>query len=183
MSVPITSFKFWLNAFIPKHVPGYTRAVPGHAGETMIPGPDVPFVGASARLQVEGRGVRPGVMPLEITEFGYHTDQRTLNNDIHARSRMHSEVRLDLRLTAPAITQWHHCDETLEYDASSGNVLNRKMGSTSRMAFRLRPTTQPDTVIIEFKCAANNPCASSSAILGDIDYLGTLTFYPGRRRL
>jgi hypothetical protein len=183
MSIPITSLKFWINAFIPKVIQGYTRPVPGRAGETMIPGPNAPFVGATARVQVEGRGIRPGVMPVQITAFGYHTDQRTFSNEIHARSRMHSEVRLDLRSPSPAVTQWHHCDETLEYDATSGAVLNRKMGSTSRMTFRLVPLRGPGALSVEFKCAANNPCAASSAVLGDIDYVGTLTFYPGARRL
>jgi hypothetical protein len=183
MSIPITSVKFWLNAFIPKEIPGYTRPVPGNPGITMIPGPNAPLVGAVARLQVEGRGIRPGVMPLEITEYGYHTDQRTFSNDIHASSRMHSEARLDLRSRPPALTQWHHCDETLEYDAMSGNKVNRKVGSTTRMSFWMMPQIDPDSVMIEFKCAAHNPCAESSAILGDIDYAGTLRFYPRRRRL
>ncbi|MBC7797825.1 MAG: hypothetical protein H7Z37_13210, partial [Pyrinomonadaceae bacterium] len=59
MAVPINSVKFWINAFIPLSVPGYTLAVPSHGGMSMIPG--------------------PGVNPFSDC---YHTDQRSFSNNI-----------------------------------------------------------------------------------------------------
>ena len=41
MAIEIRSMKFWINAFIPRDIPGYTMTVPKgrYAGLTMIPGP------------------------------------------------------------------------------------------------------------------------------------------------
>lgn len=176
MSIAPLSRKFWINAFIPQFIQGYTRPIPGSGALTMIPGPNVPFAGAEARLQVEGRGVRPGVAPIELTVFAYHTDQRTFSNDIHASARMHSEVRVDLRSAPPAITQWHNCDESVECDAMTGRVLSRRRGNTSRMSFRLVPASPDDVVSVAFQCAANNPCSASSSIAGDIDCVGKVSY-------
>lgn len=73
MPTPIHSVKFWINAFIPRDVSGYTKPVPGgpHRGKTMIPGPN------------------------PVSDC-YLTDQRDFSNDIHAKSRMHSEFRMAL---------------------------------------------------------------------------------------
>lgn len=177
MSVPITSVKVWINAFIPRDIPGYTRRVPGHGGDTMIPGPDVPIVGTTVRIP-PGRGFRPGLPPVTLSPLAYRTDQRSFSNFIHASSRMHSEVRLDLRAVPPTLYQWHHCDETIEYDALNGDVVGRGTGSTSRMQFRMRPVDRSGWFVIDFECAGHNPCVASSALFGDIDYRGALRFNP-----
>ena len=110
MQVPIRSMKFWINAFIPRDVPGYTRPVPGQTGLTMIPGPMNRVV-----LTTEGRGpVRPGMPPLVDVSDCYYTDQRDFSSDIHAKSRMHAEVRVDFTVSPPRFTQWHNCDFTTE---------------------------------------------------------------------
>ncbi len=68
MPVDIRSIKFWINAFIPKDIPRYTRPVPGSPVITMIPGP----------VLVPGSDCYP-------------TDQRGFSYEVHAKSRMHSE--------------------------------------------------------------------------------------------
>jgi hypothetical protein len=97
MPVPIRSVKFWINAFIPRHIPGYTRAVPKgiHLGKTMIPGPQRPGFGARR---------------IEVSDC-YLTDQREFSNDIHAKSRLHSEFRIDFGGGMSTLTQWYNCDE------------------------------------------------------------------------
>lgn len=152
MPVPIRTVKVWINAFIPRSIPGYTRRVPAgvHAGKTMIPGPNP-------------------------SSDCYLTDQRDFSNHIHARSRMHSEVKVDFTGSRATITQWHKCDLTTELDCEDGDVESTGTGSTSRMHFRLLPTSTPRLAVISFNCAASNPCAPTSALFGDIDYNGTLT--------
>src|SRR5687767_11048192 len=108
--VPINSIKFWINAFIPKNVPGYTKPRPGHPGETMIPG--------------------PGINPFSDC---YHTDQRDFSNQIHAGSRIHSEAKVVFTGAMPVLTTWHNCDETIECDCEDGEEECRKKGSTGSM--------------------------------------------------
>ena len=109
---PIESVKFWINAFIPSHVESYTLIVPGgpHSGETMIPGP---FFYSDCFL----------------------TDQRGFDNNIHASSRMHSEVRISFASSPPSITQWHNCDMTHECDCDDGTIECAEKGDTSGMRF------------------------------------------------
>ena len=152
MPVPIRTVKVWINAFIPKTISGYSLPVPAgiHAEKTMIPGPN------------------PG-------SDCYLTDQRDFSNHIHAKSRMHSEVTVDFTGSRSTITQWHKCDLTTELDCEDGDVESTGIGSTSRMNFRLLPTSTPRLAIISVTCAASNPCAPTSRLFGDIDYNGTLT--------
>ena len=162
MAVAISSVKFWINAFIPRDIPGYTRPVPRHPGLTMIPGPQRPGIG----------GFR-----IEISDC-YHTDQRGFSNDIHAKSRMHSEFTLEFGSLPPRLTQWHNCDATTECDCEDGDVECHKTGSTSRMKFALLPSrvsspSGPFEVWME--CASSNPCAPTSRLFGDIDYNGRIT--------
>ena len=46
----------------------------------------------------------------------YLTDQRNFSNDINAKSRMHSEFKVDFAGMRPTITQSHRCDLTTELD-------------------------------------------------------------------
>src|SRR5919108_1609130 len=78
--------KVWINAFIPRQVPGKTRPVPGATnGQTMLSGPV------------------PGVSDC------FCTDNRGFSRDIHASSRMHAELEIDLRGPSENF-QWHNCD-------------------------------------------------------------------------
>lgn len=179
MPVAINSIKFWINAFIPATVKGYTLAVPGHTGLTMIPGPT-------------------------SASDCYHTDQRDFSNNIHASSRMHSEATVQFGPGgAPKLTQWHNCDETVECDCEDGDEECRQRGNTSGMSFTLAPvllstpkspsplfpapvmpgTPAAGVVVVQVKCAAHNPCAPSSALVGDIDCKGTVTIDVGSRSI
>lgn len=165
MSVPMRSVKFWLNAFIPRDIPGYTLTVPAgpHRGKTMIPGPATGSISDC-----------------------FLTDQRAFSNQIHAKSRMHSEFRLNLTGWPPQLTQWHNCDQTTEVDCEDGDEECRDKGNTSRMRFALLPsrvTSPTGPFEIEMTCSASNPCAPSSRIGGDIDYTGRITVAPAARRI
>jgi hypothetical protein len=181
VTIPITSFKMWINAFIPQTINGYTRRVPGHAHLTMIPGPGIPLLGSQSYLHIANK-TEPGG-PLALTLFGYYTDQRSFSNRVHASSRMHSEVRLDLRPSPGGMTQWHKCDETVECDMVTGRTLAHRHGNTSRMTFTMGPRRVGTSHTILFSCAAHNPCVLPSAVVGDIDFAGTLTFDESRRVL
>ena len=166
MATNIESVKVWINAFIPRDIQDYTRVVPAgpHAGETMIPG------------------------PTPISDC-YLTDQRSFDEDIHASSRMHSEVRVDFTSSPPTVTQWHYCNQTTELDCEDGDVEATGFGDTSRMSFHLVPNppgVDPDSgsqtpprstdelVRLEVSCSASNPCAPSARLFGDIDFRGVL---------
>jgi hypothetical protein len=163
MAVAIHTVKFWINAFIPRDVPGYTKPVPGgpHRGLTMIPGP---FPQSDCFL----------------------TDQRGFSNAIHAKSRMHAEFRLAVASRPPVLTQWHNCDETTEVDCGDGDVECHKKGSSDRMRFVVLPSrvSMPTGPIeIEMACAANNPCSPSSRFGGDIDMHGRIVVNPYARSI
>ncbi len=177
MAVPINSVKFWINAFIPLNVAGYTIPVPGHGAQTMIPG--------------------PAVNPLSDC---YHTDQRGFSNHIHASSRMHSEAKIDFSGGSPLLTQWHNCDETVECDCEDGDEECREKGATNNMKIKLLPPVVSPTpslgafpspampvssplVTLEIKCAAHNPCAPSSTLGGDIDLEGKVFIDRNARRI
>lgn len=177
MAVPINSIKFWINAFIPLTVTGYTKSIPGLPGQTMIPG--------------------PGVNPLSDC---YHTDQRGFSNNIHASSRMHSEAKIDFSGGSPTFTQWHNCDETIECDCEDGAEECRKKGAINNMKITMLPPISSPTpsfgafpspvmpvssplVTLQIKCAANNPCAPSSTLGGDIDFEGKVMIDRNARRI
>lgn len=151
MSTPIRSVKFWLNAFIPRDVLGYTLVVPAgpHHGLTMIPGPN----------------------PLSDC---FLTDQRSFDSALTAKSRMHSEFTIDFTSARPALTQSHNCDPTTELDCGDGDVECTSRGDTSRMSFTMLPPPGAGKAAIEMKCAASNPCAPTSRLFGDIDYVGRI---------
>ena len=152
MAPPIRSVKFWINAFIPRDIPGYTRVVPAgpHRGKTMIPGPNP-------------------------ASDCYLTDQRSFDSFINAKSRKHSEFRIDFSGATPTMTQWHNCDQTTELDCGDGDVEATAKGSTSRMKFTRLPSVESGKMVIEMECSGSNPCAPSSRLFGDIDFKGRIT--------
>jgi hypothetical protein len=107
-------------------------------------------------------------------------DNRSFSSEIHASSRMHSELEVT-RLGTPDAGEsfhWHNCDPSHKVDCSTGAVLEEARGDTSRMAFKVNIGTFPDpvagvhdlptpsTVRISYEGAANNPLVSPSP---DID--------------
>jgi len=190
MQIPIQSVKFWLNAFIPKNIAGYTRNVPGKPGLTMIPGPQRPIILPRGTPLL-------GEVRLDISDC-YHTDQRGFDSFINASSRMHSEFKIDFTTPVPTMTQWHNCDFTTECDCEDGDEECHKKGAISRMGFRLRSIVTPPALpsrpnpgpvrtnqiagaprvgfaIVEMDCHASNPCAPTSRYFGDIDITGLIT--------
>lgn len=161
--IPINSVKFWINAFIPKDVTGYTKPIPGHPGLTMIPG--------------------PGINPLSDC---YHTDQRGFSNNIRAASRMHSEAKVSFTNSMPVLTTWHNCDQTVECDCEDGGEECRKSGNKDNMRIVMLPSRicSPYALVnLEVKCAAHNPCAPSSNLAGDIDFEGKVIIDRAARRI
>ena len=182
MAVVIKSIKFWLNAFIPKDVSGYTMTVPAgpHAGLTMIPGPTTVGVVIPPRPSpfMFFQPIRK--MHLGVSDC-YLTDQRDFSNYIHAKSRMHSEVKIDFSASPYKMTQWHNCHWTTECDCEDGEVECHKKGDTNRMHFTLVGLGSPTTIRMD--CAANNPCAPTSRAFGDIDYEGTIVINSASRSI
>ena len=123
MAGPIHTFTFWLNAFIPRDVFGAT---------TML-----------------RRGEYKGLMALSKPPC-YLTDQRNFSNDLCASSRMHSLAQVDLAAAEPVLTQHHRCDDLIECDPVSGEVLNKQRVGTSKMTFSLEATTP--TILIQMDC-------------------------------
>ena len=163
MPEQIRSVKFWINAFIPRDIPGYTRAVPAgpHRGKTMIPGPN-PAADC------------------------YLTDQRDFSSSLPAKSRMHSLFTLHLTGWPPRFTESHGCDPTTELDCEDGDVECTDTGSNARMRFSLLPgrvTSPSGPFQIEMNCAGNNPCSPSSRLGGDVDYHGRITVAPAASRI
>jgi hypothetical protein len=100
MLVPVRTIRVWINAFIPQHIPRWTRPVPQpdddeRPNATMIPSsqPD-----------------QPG------TAVGYFTDQRGFSNALDAPSQVHSEAYIDLTGPKPLLAQWHECRFTTPVD-------------------------------------------------------------------
>ena len=198
MATAVTSVKFWINAFIPRDIPGYTITVPAgpHQGKTMIPGPGatnirptirgVPYSDIDFMRGMMGQPYRSSDVELFRADgVGvsdcYLTDQRSFSTDIHAKSRMHSEFRLDYSGSSVSMTQWHNCDRTTEVDCEDGCVECDKKGASNRMEFILKSFTADAEV--DMDCAANNPCSPSSRLFGDIDYEGTIRYNPASRLL
>ncbi len=148
----IRTVKVWLNAFIPGIVTGKTLPAPGpYAGKTMLNGP--------------------------IFSQCYLTDNRTFDSFIHAPSRMHSEIEIDV--SGPTeVFQWHYCYPTHEIDCTTGAAVCTRSGRTTDMSFSRLRGSSTSKIQVNLKGASNNPCYTGSP---DIDYEGTITIDVGRR--
>jgi hypothetical protein len=144
----IQTVKFWLNAFIPRDVPGVSRpAVGPHSGETMLPGP-IPLVSDCVL-----------------------TDQRDFSSAVHAPSRMHSEA--EINVDTPSIAwQWHHCDFTHEVDCEDGEDECTQEGVNRGSYTNLHIVPGSSSLFaIRLQAAAHNPCFTGSP---DIEYEGMI---------
>ena len=154
MPTPIHSISFWLNAFIPRDIFGAT---------TML-------------RDGEYKG---------LTAFSgspcYLTDQRNFSNDLRASSRMHSLVKVDLTTAEPVLTQQHRCDYLIECDPVSGEVLQKRHGSTSKMNFNL--SASDPAIIIRMDCNYSDPVAALAHGVGDIEYKGRIEIDPAARSI
>jgi hypothetical protein len=144
----IRTVKVWLNAFIPGDVPGVTVPAPGRfSGKTMV---------------------KPGCVP---GNFCYLTDQRSFDSYIHASSRMHSEIVIDVRRVTK-VYEWHRCDCTQELECTTGDPTCAREASTSRMSFTSPVGDSGSAIQVDLNAAARDECVALSRILGDIRYLG-----------
>jgi hypothetical protein len=151
---PIHSITFWLNAFIPRDI-----------------------AGATVMLR---EGDYKGLMALSASPC-YLTDQRNFSNDPRARSRMHSMAKVDLADSEPGLTQHHRCDDLIECDPVSGEVLRQRRGSTSNMQFSLL-AIEP-TILIRMDCKHNDLLAPLAHGIGEIEYKGTVEIDPAGRTI
>ena len=104
------SLRLWLNAFIPIDLEGAEVVKAGaHAGKTMLPTPG----------------------PVDLW---FLTDERGFSNAPDANSRMHSEIELWLP-TFEVQRELHCCDDTIQVDKETGEVVCRETASTENMAF------------------------------------------------
>jgi len=166
-----STVKFWVNAFIPPEVCQ-------RVGDTFA---------------VVVTGDYPG-LPWPRTWY-LAGDQRGFSDDIHASSRLHSEVEISgLDGDAPAITlQWHACGESRSLD-EQGNVIDAATAPTTDMAFfnlRHNQTVDPEGGVID---DSDNPHLVQIDVSGSgrvpfpiapyvpaIDYVGTFSFDPDTR--
>jgi hypothetical protein len=153
MPQPIKTVKVWLNAFIPSNVSGVTIPVPSGGDRTMLAGP--PTTGC------------------------FLTDNRTYSENIHASSRMHSELTVDVAGPTKGL-EWHNCDPTHQLHCASGAPRAVGHGRTNRMRFMNLRGSASSTIKFDLRAAANNPLVSGSP---DIDYEGVFTIDVPRRRL
>lgn len=115
--------KVWINAFIPRDVPGYTRVISSglHSGKTAVPLPGL------ARLN-----------PLNLFkdwDSAYLTDQRDFSTSVTASHRMQSLIEILLASTPRIARASHTSSGTTEVDMDNGNQLGYAISDMSRCSF------------------------------------------------
>ena len=163
---------FWLNAFIPKTVPCYTKVLPAgpHAGKTAIPLPSI------------ARGW-PGNW-LKDWEAGYLTDQRGFDSSPTNSVRMQSLAKVEISgATGPTlIEQKHRSSGTTEVNLVSGVQTGFKVADMTRCKFKALPAQVcgvSTPLNLDLVGKAGDPLVGAAA---DIDYEGTLTVSAGSAR-
>ncbi len=179
--------QFWLNAFIPFTVAGYTKVLTAgvHKGKSAIPLP------GPARLW-------PG-NTFKHFDAGYLTDQRTFDSAYGASSRMTSMVEIETD-TMAMMREAHTTSGTTQVDLETGAQSGFARADMSRCRFTAPPmpgvarglpgahftagrggTTMvmpprvsvgPASITLQLAAAAGDPLVGMAA---DIDYVGTLT--------
>jgi len=166
-----STVKFWINAFIPSAVCQLVGGIEAAVVNGFFPGtpfPDTWFLAG---------------------------DQREFSDDIHASSRLHSEVEIGSIDTANAVVnfQFHAAGESRALD-SDGNVIETGTAPTTDMSFfnlRRNQTVDPEGGVID---DSDNPNFVQIDVSGSgrvpfsvapfvptIDYVGTLSFDPDAR--
>ena len=134
----------WINAFIPRDVPGLTKLVPkgSYAGQTMIPGP--PFFDC------------------------FLTDNRDFSSASDATQRMRQGLVIDVN-SLTVTNHLFYSDPTHQIDCDDGHVVCESMASPE-IAYDVVERT-PNTLKVKISGAGSNPCVRLSP---NIDYDGTL---------
>jgi hypothetical protein len=117
--------QFWINAFIPGVVAGYTQDITTgtHGGKSAIPLPGI------ARLH-PGNTLKPA-------NVGYLTDQRSFSNNPTASTRMRSIATVDLRPgSCMPMTATHETSGTTEVNIKTGAQLGFANADMSRCSWK-----------------------------------------------
>jgi hypothetical protein len=188
MGAIMATVGFWLNAFIPKTVFGYTVTIPTgpHLGKTAVPLPGI------ARTW-------PGNLFKDLNS-GYLTDQRGFDNSVSASRRMQSWAEVELS-TLIMTRQKHTSSGTTEVNLVTGVQTGFAVANMSRCLFTQRPSAPPfggvgaifgashggstmpllppglspnrsGSATVQLKAAAGDPLVGMAA---DIDFGGTFT--------
>jgi hypothetical protein len=166
--MPIVTF--WLNAFIPKTVTGYTKVLTAgpHAGKTAIPLPPI------ARAW-------PG-NTFKDWDAGYLTDQRDFDPSPTNSVRMQSLAKVELAgPEGPTLInpQTHRSSGTTEVNLASGVQTGFKVADMTRCKFSVLPRRVSGvftSLNVELVGKAGDPLVGMAA---DIDYEGTFTVSVG----
>jgi hypothetical protein len=141
---PTRRVKIWINAFIPHDlyesdgVTPYTRPYPKDSNMTMFEGPT-------------------------SANDCFLTDQRSFSSDPLAKSRMHSEVTVELGKNPKIVGQQKHkCSPTTEVDCEDGDVECTKSGSVTGDKFYNLKKVQENIFRLNYEAAASNPCFRGS---------------------
>jgi hypothetical protein len=119
--------QFWLNAFIPRDVTGYTKLLTAgvHKGKTAVPLPGI------ARTW-------PG-NTFKDWDAGYLTDQRTFDPSPTASARMKSMVEVEM--VGPVVKKQSHTSSgTTEVNIKTGVQTGFAVADMSRCGFLQAPT-------------------------------------------
>lgn len=149
----IHTVKLWVNAFIPSTYAGAQLIEAGdHAGKTML-------------------------TTLWVVNRCFLTDDREFSPDLHAMSRMHSEIEIDVQ-RKKVIYEFHHCHETVEIDCATGEERCRAFGDTKNMVFEnFVAEGDGETYRVDLKASAKNPClkVANVKVSPNVDLFGTIT--------
>jgi len=142
----------WINAFIPKDVPGVTKTVPSGAfkGKTMVEA--------------------PWYVPAEC----FLTDNRSFSSQPAAKSRMRQGLVIDLH---PLQVSDHikYSDPTTEIDCSSGKIVCLSMADSKGIRYSVKEKGS-DKLLVHIEGSASNPCIRVSP---NIDYEGSFLVQVG----
>jgi hypothetical protein len=172
--MPIVTF--WLNAFIPKTVAGYTKPLKSgpHAGKTAIPLPGISRLWPGIPFLVTGNTFKDW-------NAGYLTDQRDFDPSPTNSVRMQSLAKVELAgAEGPTlISQAHRSSGTTEVNLVSGVQTGFKVANMSRCKFGVLPRRVSGvftSLNLELVGKAGDPLVGMAA---DIDYEGTVTISVG----
>lgn len=146
--------KVWINAFISREVPPFTRPAP------------LPFINGETMI----------VGPLLIAAPYYLTDQRGFDSTLTASARIHSEVEVDVN-TATRLTELHRASETvmlgIEPLSDLAITLCARTADLRGSAQFSDPIRFGSAIQFNVNAAGSNPC--SPPFTPDIDFSGIIT--------
>jgi hypothetical protein len=184
-TTPIQRIRFWFNAFVPAHIPGYTEVVQEgpHAGRTALVN-----IGSPSGLLL--------------------TDQRPFSNDVAAEGRAHSFGQITFRERVWRMEQQHRTRalepitasnaEAAQMDVATATAATEQMSltlytsrtltSTSPVAAQIRllpgfgiGTPLDEMLFVYVACRATIPDPQLAGRLGEIAYRGIVAINLAQR--